>query len=311
MVLGIDTSHWQGVASQQQIDCLYNKGYRFWVVGLQNPTIFVPLIRRLRDDGRWRIEGYEYLYQSPANGGPPEKQVRDSIRQLQDGGVIEAVKRFWLDYEDGGEMWGDAEVDQALALDGICRAAGLPTGFYSSEGWLNANVSKAAQRRLTVLPLWLADWDNIAGAGSHPWPWWPLHSKQYSGDQGSECSITIDKNWRPQEIWDAEEGDDMSTPEALLKAARAMNREQLGELNNILDAGPVARVGYPAAEDEPKLYVSARHGLNRPYNDVGDITRGLEAHWYKDRASESGGPASEHSHPLPDHGHEIGGVTER
>jgi hypothetical protein len=200
-VTGVDTSHWQGIPTQAQIDCLWDHGFRFWVVGLQDPTIFVPTLRRLRGDGRFRTEGYEYLYQSQG----PEKMVRDSIAQLKSGGVDDTIGRLWLDYEAGAELAGDGEVDQALQVAQVCESLGFKSGIYSSQGWFDGNISQVGQKRLANLKLWLADWDNRpSDIGDDISPWQALHTKQYAGDVGGLCGIQIDMNWRPQSVWDAE-----------------------------------------------------------------------------------------------------------
>jgi hypothetical protein len=267
------------------MDCLWGHGARFWIVGLQDPAVFIPAIKALRLQGRWRIEAYEYLYQSQG----PEQMVRTSIHQLQAGGVLQDVCRLWLDYESGAEMWGDGEADQALHLADVCESYGLPSGIYSSQGWLAGNISSAALHRLSVLELWLAYWNNQPNE-SMPWPapplwgWQTFHTKQYSGDQGSLCGLTVDWNWRPDSVWDAEE-DDLATPESLLAAARAMNRAQLGELNNILQQGVMSLVGAPSPVQEPGLYA---HDDNQ-YHDPGDLTRGSFDHWIKDQAEDGGG----------------------
>lgn len=258
-VKGIDTSHWQGVPSEQQINCLWDAGFRFWIVGLQVPSIFIPSIERIAAQRRWRIEGYEYLYQSPARGGPPSRQITDSIAQLQSANVAQHVKRIWLDYEDGGEVFGDGEVEQAIQLANYCASHGFPSGLYSSEGWLTRNVTTAGLRKLSAaLALWLADWDGIPGDTSHPWPsWWPLHTKQYSGDQGGLCGITIDANWRPQAVWDAERDDDMPTLDELAQLILNGSPEQREYLNAVLMGGKIPI--YPLPPDQHPLLGDVLH----------------------------------------------------
>lgn len=229
-VKGVDTSHWQGVPTDDQINCLWAYGARYWIPGLQDPNIFIPTIRKLAAQNRWWIEGYEYLYQSKG----PMAMVQESVQQLKAGGVFDDVKKLWLDYEQGAEMWGDAEVDQALGIAEWVEASGTTTGLYSSQGWLKSNISAAALPRLAVLPLWLAYWDNHAGE-SWPYPspplggWTEMHTKQYAGDSGSACGITVDWNWRPQEVWD-NEVDDMADPEAFIRMLQNSTPDQLNRM---------------------------------------------------------------------------------
>lgn len=298
MVLGIDTSHYgvgnaSPVPTPAAIDCAWSQGYRFWIVGLQVPAVYLPTIRALADDGRFRIEVYEYLYQATG----PESQVRADLERLKAAGLLPHVKRFWVDYEHGAELPGDGEVAQIRHLIAVINSYGLAGGWYSGNWWTQSNISIAGIASLADIPYWIAYYVG----GPHPITGQRVHTKQFQGTTTVCDTLNTDLNWRPEDIWAAEEGDDMSTPDQLLQAARAMNRAQLGELNNILQQGVVSIIGAPSPADEPTLYVPD----TSQYHNAGDLTRGSLDHWLKDEVlTDDGGGGG----ALEDHTHEPGKV---
>ena len=224
MVLGLDTSHYpapgqsSAVPSQAAIDCAWSQGYRFWIVGLQQSGVFVPTIRRLAEDGRFRIEVYSYLYQSMG----PESQVRKSIAALQDAGLLKSVKRFWLDYEHGAELPGDAEVAQIKHLANVCNSYGVEAGWYSGNWWTQGNISPGGLKQLAGIPYWIAYYVG----GPNPISGQPVHTKQYQGTTTVCGTLNTDLNWRPDEIWAAEQGDDDMDAEGLIALVQGMNDDQ-------------------------------------------------------------------------------------
>jgi len=235
------------------------------------PGVYIPTIRALAQDGRFRIETYEYLYQSTG----PEFRVREDLQRLQNAGLLQHVKRFWIDYESGAELPGDGEVAQIRQLIGVISSFGVEGGWYSGNWWTQSNITPQGIAALADIPYWIAWYSG----GPNPIRGVEFHTKQFQGTTTLCGSLNVDLNWRPDDIWEAEQGDDMSTPEALLKAARAMSREQLGELNNILQQAPLSLVGAPRREDVPTLYARKDAGVVPPYNREGDITRGLFDHY--------------------------------
>jgi len=207
MVLGIDTSHYgvgnlSPIPTAAAIDCAWKEGYRFWIVGLQRPDVYLPTVRNLVQDGRFRIEVYEYLYQSTG----PEVQVRADLQRLRDAGLLEHVKRFWVDYESGAELPGDGEVAQIKQLISVIESYGAKGGWYSGNWWTAENISVAGIAQLAHIPYWIAYYVG----GPKPIDGQPVHTKQYQGTTTVCGTLNTDLNWRPQEIWDAEaEGDDM------------------------------------------------------------------------------------------------------
>jgi len=288
---GIDYAQYTVTIDPWQWEAIDEAGYGdFVIIGIGDLNVF----RRNRQiesalrAGK-RPEGYVYL-----NAGRAEAQTEEALINLEREGYD--IPFLWPDIEERGPLSVSSMVPILKRCVAINEAAGFDRltkqGIYTGRWWWVPNTGNAAD--FADMALWTAYYNtNAAGAWQPDWPidfawyqsyggwtglprWERRDTRQYRGTFDLH-GVNVDLCWR-HDKWKGID-DDMSTPEALLKAAKAMNREQLGELNNILQQAPLSLVGAPKREDVPTLYARKDAGVVPPYNREGDITRALYDHY--------------------------------
>jgi len=292
---GIDFAQYTNVVTPAQWDRIDADGFGDFViiaVGDLNRAKRNQQVESALRAGK-RPEGYIYLHM-----GSAENQMTEAIENLQREGYD--CPFLWPDIE---ETLGYTQAQVVRSLE-TCVAIGVAAGFDRATkqgiytgGWFWPGAT-GNSREFSDMALWTAFFNTTKDAnGNDVWhDDWPIDfdwftpyggwaglpratrrdTRQYRGTYNLH-GVNVDLNWRDDRWRGA--NDDMSTPEALLKAARAMNREQLGELNNILQQAPLSLVGAPSKDAVPTLYARKDAGVVPPYNREGDITRGLFDHY--------------------------------
>lgn len=297
-VIGVDFAQYTPVPSQADLRYIRDAH------GVQYVGIGAGDLNRARRDAQMaavaesglRLEAWPYL-----QWGRAEQQTEDAIRAV----APYPVERLWLDVEDVDSIWREPTLQGRIATVRRCvelvQAAGYLTGIYTGRWYWMPHMGNTAA--FGDVPLWTAYYnrDNqgnwivglpIDDSRYQPYGGWPsLHTRQYRGTYALPLAepgrtLNVDMNWRSDLTWELEGSNDLATPQALVEAFRALTREQLGEIEQIIGAGVLSIAGLP--DDDETLYLDE----GTKYANEGETTRSLFDHWLKDRALEGGGSAS-------------------
>ncbi len=249
----VDMSRWGGELTEEEADCLWQRGVRHIIVGVGHPNGAGMFAHQqgstwLRVNGArgGTLDAYIYLYFA----GDPEAQVELGSWVMGDL----SVRCWWQDAEDVESPWLSPAQRIAFLWRALWRteAAGLRTGIYTG-GWWQDRVGYTSEFGRFDL------WDSYYPRGASPenvvvQPWagraYGGYSEpviyQFAGTT-ELCGQSVDLNWaRVLE-------DDMADP-------------RIDQLVKALFGSDAKLAAAAAAGDEP-LWDSVRTGLEADSGD--------------------------------------------
>ena len=139
------------------------------------------------------VSGYIWCYRS----SDPRESVRNGIALARSAGL--ELPMLWLDcetYQDANEFDPGPDAAWLRAAIDECRRQGVRPGIYTGFWWVRDHFpgGEAAFAEFKDVPLWLADYDNVAELNfNRPFAGLTaLHGKQYSAD-GIDLDVFLEE----------------------------------------------------------------------------------------------------------------------
>ncbi len=96
MDLGVDFANYTRAPTPRQLQCWWDSGVRFAIIGCQRADVAASQLRALNADGRFGIEAYQY-YLCDDEDEPGTEGALGLMREA-------SCRRLWVDVE-----WDDAQ----------------------------------------------------------------------------------------------------------------------------------------------------------------------------------------------------------
>ncbi len=162
MNLGVDFANYTPVPTPPQLQCWWDGGVRFAIVGCQRADVAAAHLRALNADGRFGIEAYQFYLWDDED----EARTDRALVLMREAGC----RRLWVDVEwdeaQGPEPGAERVLPRIGAAVQQIESRGLEAGIYTSARyWPSMAANSQDFKRL---PLWHAAYSQRYSVTSLP-----------------------------------------------------------------------------------------------------------------------------------------------